>query len=102
MKLFQNLSLRSKLIIATLIPLLALFYYLQINIRGELANRRSAKQAIVDVALVREISKVIHEFQKERALTSTFLSTNGAKGRDQLAEQRESTDYTIAALQKVF
>ena len=99
--IFQNLSIRSKLIIASLIPLIALLYYLQINIRQELKNKESAQQVIADVSEIQEMSKVLHEFQKERAITFAFLAGKGLEGREELSDQRESTNKAIFELEKV-
>ncbi|MEX2231085.1 MAG: response regulator [Cyclobacteriaceae bacterium] len=101
MNFLQNLSIRSKLILASMIPLIGLLYYLQINIRQDLANKESAQSVIADVYEIQEISKVIHEFQKERALSLAFYSSNGLKGKDAMAAQRESTDKVIFALRKI-
>src|SRR4051794_34510192 len=101
MKFLQNISLPTKLLLVSLIPVIALLYYLQLNVRQELKNKKAAQDIISDVALIREISKVNHEFQKERALTLTFLSTKGTRGRDQLVGQRQASDDAISALKKV-
>src|SRR5438128_716125 len=101
MNFLQNMSLRSKLLIASLIPVITLLYYLQLNVRQELKNKKAAQDIIADVSVIHEISKVTHEFQKERALTLTFLSTNGNQGRDQVASQRYATDEAVSALKKV-
>ena len=101
MKLLQNLSIRSKLIIASLIPLLALFYYLQTNVNRELENKKAASHAMADIARVELISQVIHELQKERSLTLAFLASGGRQGNDQLPEQREATDKALFAMEKV-
>lgn len=101
MNIFKNISIRNKLIIASLIPLLALLYYLQINIRQELSNKNSAQQVIGDVQEIQEISKVIHEFQKERSLTLSFLAGNGTKEKESLSDQWESTDKAISSLEKI-
>ena len=101
MNFLQNLSIRSKLILATMIPLIGLLYYLQINIRQDLANKESAQSVIADVYEIQEISKVIHEFQKERALSLAFYSGNRLKGKEALAAQREATDKVIFALRTI-
>jgi methyl-accepting chemotaxis protein len=101
MKFLRNVSIRNKLIIAALIPLFGLLYYLQITIRNDLKSKRAAKQVLVNVSEVQEISKVVHELQKERALTLTFLFSNGNKAREQLTEQREVTDHAFSQLGKV-
>ncbi|MEO6720634.1 MAG: response regulator [Ferruginibacter sp.] len=101
MNFFNVLSIKQKLIIASLIPLLALFYYLQINVRRELKNKASVEQALENVAQIQQISKVVHEFQKERALMLTFLASNGAIGKDQLLSQAEATDRANSGLSKL-
>jgi methyl-accepting chemotaxis protein len=101
MNFFQNLSVRTKLILLSLIPLLGLLYYLQINIRKELADRNTAQQVIQDVIAINEISKVVHEFQKERALTLTFLADASAEIRREILDQRETTDKAVFSLEKV-
>src|SRR6476469_9157778 len=101
MKFFQNSSLRTKLIIAALIPVIALLYYLQLNMRQELNNKKEAREVLVDVSEIQQISRVVHEVQKERALSITFASSQGTKGRDQITEQREATDLALTALEKV-
>lgn len=49
---------------------------------------------------IREISKVIHEFQKERALTLSFLVGNVTKEKESLSDQWELTDKAISSLEK--
>ncbi len=101
MNILKNISIRNKLIIISLIPLFALLYYLQIDMRHELNNKNSAQQVIGDVLEIQEISKVIHEFQKERAITVSFLASNGIQGKELLPDQRETTDKAIFSLEKV-
>lgn len=101
MNILRNISIRNKLILISLIPILALLYYLQVNIRQELSNKKSAQQVIGDVLEIQEISKVIHEFQKERALTLNFLAGSGTTGKEQLSGQREATDKAISSLENI-
>lgn len=101
MTYLQNLSLRTKLIIATAIPLLALLYYLQNNIVQEITKKQVSQQVIADVWEIREISKLIHEIQRERALSLTFMASNGTQEKAPLTVQREATDQAIASLEKI-
>lgn len=100
MKFLQNLSIRNKLIISALIPLIALLYYLQLNISQELNNKNAAREVFDDVTTIEKLSKVIHEFQRERAFTLSFLTSNGAMGKESLFNQRELTDKAISELAK--
>jgi len=98
MKSLKNLSIRSKLFIAIMLPLLALLYYLQINIRQELNNKESAQEIVRDVAVIEELSKAVHEIQIERGLTLVFFYSEGAEERESLNSQRESTSKIVAGL----
>lgn len=100
MRFLQALSIRNKLILLSLIPVIGLIYYLQINIRQELIYRDTAQGVILDVAEIQEISKVIHEFQKERALTLILLSEPGKETRTELLHQREATDQAVFSLER--
>ncbi|HWJ27320.1 MAG TPA: nitrate- and nitrite sensing domain-containing protein, partial [Flavisolibacter sp.] len=102
MKLLRTLSIRNKLIIAAIIPVFALLYYTQVTISQELKNEESAQKAISDVTRVEELSKVLHELQKERALTLTYLASGGKEAKDHLQDQRELTDVAISSLEKLF
>src|SRR5690606_835042 len=101
MVFFQNLSLRTKLILASLIPLIGLLYYLQINLRHEFENMASAQQAISDVNIVHEMSKVLHELQKERALTLANSGENNVREDEAISLQWESTNQAINAFENM-
>lgn len=101
MNLFRHLSLRKKLILTSVVPLIALLYFLQFNIREGFAKKQTAQKVIDNVSLIRELSKLIHEFQKERSLSLTFVSSKGLEGKEQVAVQRESTDQAISQFEKV-
>ena len=101
MNFFQNLSIRTKLILLSLVPVIGLLYYLQIAIRADLTNRDIAQQVILDVRAIDQLSKVVHEFQKERALTLSFLSGATSEIKSAIIGQRESTDNAIFSLEKV-
>jgi hypothetical protein len=98
MKIFQNLSIRSKLVIATVIPMIALLYYLQINIRQELRNKEAALQVKLDLAEIEKVRALIHELQIERALIVGFSTFNGTRGREEMYAQRESTNEAAREL----
>lgn len=99
MKFLNALSIKNRLILASLIPLVAVFYYLQIEISTELKTKAASAAAIKDVAKVEEISKVLHELQKERALTLSYISSGGAQDKSQLSGQREITDRTVFSME---
>lgn len=96
----QNLSIRVKLMLVSLIPILGLLYYLQENVRKELSSKYAAQQLITDVTLMEKLSAVIHELQKERAMQVVFAILKKEQSRDGISSQREVTDRTVSALNK--
>jgi CheY-like chemotaxis protein/HAMP domain-containing protein len=100
MNFLKYLSVRTKLTIASAIPLIGLLYYLQLNIRNEIDRKQSAQVVLNDVAEVKEISHLLHETQKERALTLTYLSGE-RKFSDLLASQRDRTDEAVSSWKKL-
>jgi CheY-like chemotaxis protein/HAMP domain-containing protein len=86
--------------LATLVPLLALLYYVQLNITREQQKQKTARKVLSDVVVIQEISKLIHEIQRERALTLAYLQTTDMD-RKELNNQREFTDKAIATLNRV-
>jgi HAMP domain-containing protein len=101
MKFLNNLSIRAKLVVLCIIPLLGLAYALQIDIRRELNNKETAADVLQGVSQIAEISKVIHEFQVERALSLSLLVTPNSSLRQEIIAQREQTDKVIASLEKM-
>jgi len=47
------------------------------------------------VELTTYLSKVLHETQKERGVSSAYLANNGLKFKNKLMAQRRKTDKTI-------
>ncbi len=74
MNLLRNLSIRNKLILISVLPLLALTYFLQGIIAGELERKRITTQVYHNFQEVDRISDLIHELQKERGLTIAFFA----------------------------
>jgi len=55
MKFIQNLSIRNRLLLISLIPLAALLYFLITTIDGELRNRRNLTNVHADVLEVQRL-----------------------------------------------
>jgi len=100
MNFLKNLSIRSKLILVTLIPLIALVYYLQQTVADELRKKNAASQVLADVSQISALSSVIHELQKERALMTGYVASDGLT-RQNLMSQRDDTDRSIMELNQI-
>jgi CheY-like chemotaxis protein/HAMP domain-containing protein len=101
MNLLRNFSIRTKLILISLFPVLGLLFYLQENVRSELKNKNAAEQVLLDVAEIEKLTSVIHELQKERGLMVSYVSSKGRESKDGLISQRENTDKAVFALNHV-
>ncbi|OQP44913.1 response regulator [Niastella populi] len=95
MRFIQNLSIRSKLLLISLMPLAALFYFLLQNIRNEIAARNRIKQVYNNVLAGEAISNVIHQLQQERGYSISYLLGKGKEEKSELFTQREKTDNAI-------
>jgi CheY-like chemotaxis protein/HAMP domain-containing protein/putative methionine-R-sulfoxide reductase with GAF domain len=94
MKFIQNLSIRNKLLLISLIPLAALLYFLLQMISGEIANRNRIQQVYTEVLVMEDMSKVLHQLQQERGYSLAYLLTRG-KEKNELITQHEKTDLAI-------
>ncbi len=102
MKLLRNLSIRNKLILISAIPLLALIYLLQGIVRTELYRKQVTTEVYRTFQEVEKTSDLIHEIQKERGLTVTFLRSQSREDRDKMISQRESTNRAVTDVQNIY
>jgi methyl-accepting chemotaxis protein len=92
MKYFSMLSVRAKLIILVLTPLIGLLYFSAdvVMTKSKLASEAQRLQATGQLAV--HMSNLVHEQQKERGATAVFLGSKGTKFKSELANQREATN----------
>lgn len=92
-------SLRSKLMLMVAIPALALLYFAGSGVleRLSISKEMVKLEALVDVSV--KIGALVHEMQKERGMSASFISSNGAKFVAELPVQREKSDKSIETLQ---
>jgi len=85
-----------------MIPLLALAYFLQGIITSELERKNTTTQVYLGIQEVEKISDLIHELQKERGVTISFLQSNRDEDRKTMIAQRESTNKGVTALINIY
>jgi nitrate/nitrite-specific signal transduction histidine kinase len=102
MKFLRDLSIRNKLMLISVIPLLALGYFLQGIIATELGRKQAVAEAYLNFQEVEKISSLIHELQKERGLTITYLRSKSTDDRDKMVNQRELTSNAVSELQGIY
>ncbi|MDP1663689.1 MAG: methyl-accepting chemotaxis protein [Methylobacter sp.] len=92
-------SLRSKLILMVTIPALALLYFAGSGVseRLSLSKEMVKLESLVDVSV--KIGALVHEMQKERGMSASFIGSKGVKFAAELPVQRAKTDKTVETLQ---
>ena len=95
MRFFQNLKMKSKLIVIMTVPLLV-FAVVLISYLLKMSNDvKNAEKVNKLIGVISGISDVVHETQKERGMTSGFLGSNGKLYGEELKIQRQVTDEKI-------
>jgi methyl-accepting chemotaxis protein len=91
-KKMKTLSIKTKLLLLSLVPLIALIYFTtqqtiqNIHFKNELEHT----QKLVDLS--KKISLLIHETQKERGMSAGYIGSHGVRFRDMLPKQRGATN----------
>lgn len=76
----------------------ALSFFAVPNLQEKLAERASAQRTAAWTHASVIISSLIHELQKERGLSSGYLSSNGSNFSTRLSQQHQATDKALLAL----
>ncbi len=97
---FRNIRIRTRVLLALFLPLMGLVGmsgYVLLE-RFETARDMAQVEAVAELAT--RISSVVHELQRERGLSATYLSSHGTKMADALADQRRTVDAARGRLQE--
>jgi CheY-like chemotaxis protein/signal transduction histidine kinase len=94
----KNLKINSKLMVMVLIPMIGLLYFsitavvTQINDLTDLGQLESKTEIVV------KVSDVIHELQKEQAITANYYMDRTDIIRNNMLEQRKNSNQSIENL----
>lgn len=94
----KTVSIRTKIILLSAVPFLALLFFVQREVRDALRERTELRNIHERILLAEKVSDVVHELQRERGLSVLFLSSRGRAGEDRLREQAAATDKAVEAL----
>lgn len=94
-KYINNLSLRLKLILFLIIPILTLLYFSSSNILLKLNEQREGEKSLEFIRLSFQIDDVLHELQKERGTSAGYIGSLGKNLHQELLAQRKLTDEKI-------
>ena len=92
------MSIRQKLKVLVLVPILGLLFLTGFEIYGKFEINKKMQLTSTLVKLTQNISLLVHETQKERGATAGFLGSRGEKFSDKLKNQRKETDKKIKNL----
>jgi CheY-like chemotaxis protein/HAMP domain-containing protein len=102
MKFIQNLSIRNKLLLVSLVPLAALLYFLASDVSDKIAKRKNLRRVHDYVMEIEKIADIIYSVQEERGYTIGYVSSGGREEKSEMMNQRLQTDKAIAALTQLF
>ncbi|MGI1944742.1 methyl-accepting chemotaxis protein [Shewanella glacialipiscicola] len=94
-----NLSLKQKLLMVVLPPLLACFLYGALFLVQKYEYRQDLKQVVQLSELAVTNSNLVHEIQKERGMSAGFISSGGKTFADKIPGQRKMTDTQLKLYQ---
>lgn len=92
MSLFLNLSIRMKLLISIILPLLLVCFFAAKALYTERKLVVSLEQAETLINLSLISSNLVHEIQKERGASSVYIASQGETFSRELAQQKQQTD----------
>jgi len=99
MKFIRNLSIRNKLFLISLIPLIALLYFLSADIWDKISRRNNMEKVHADVLEIEKTGNIVHAIQSERSYSVSYMATGGAEDKNELFAARMQTDRTISDLE---
>ncbi len=96
--MLHNISIRFKLILQTIVPVIVIIILAFISIRSNYSSVNHLEELQKNSKLLSSISLLVHETQKERGITAAFLGSGGKNFKDKLPSQRVLTDTRLNEL----
>ena len=93
-----KLSLKSRLLLIAALPIVVMLALGLTGASQKYAGYQASLRTEALVTLVVELGETAHELQKERGMSSGFLSSKGSKFADSLPGQRKQSDIVISRL----
>lgn len=97
----QNIGFNAKVALLSLVPLIGLLGISSVVMVKQVNDMQSAKTIISLTQLSVSISDLVHELQKERGLSVGHLGSAGQKFKQDLDQQRLTTDSKLKQLRQV-
>ena len=97
--LLRSLSIKTQIIISLGIPLVALIIFLVFQLSQTHTSIKQANILQEQIIISEQLSKLVHEMQKERGLSAGFIASGGSKFAAELKAQRLLGNKEYKALQ---
>lgn len=102
MYILDRLTLKTKILILLLLPILVLFWLMSYEAYKAFEMWQKAKDVYNEFIISEQTSLLVHELQKERGMTAGFLASKRTSFIKELSEQRQATDVQLQALHSLF
>lgn len=99
--MFSRIRIAPRLSIAVAVPLVILALLAGNNVYMKWETRAEMMRLVELAEGVKTVSDLIHEMQRERGMSATFLTSNGEQMKSDLSAQRKRTDEQRAHLSSV-
>ena len=101
MKILNNMGFRRKFFIMMILPVIELLYYAVGDIMRQQKELRETRELSELIYVIKGLSSIVHETQKERGMTSGFIGSSGSLYADELIEQRKKSDEEFQKLENI-
>jgi methyl-accepting chemotaxis protein len=92
----SNIKIAGRIAIATILPLLAFAAFAGMGLLEKWSNSQSAGRVATLIETVPSVSNLVHQLQRERGASATFVGSKGQALGDVMRSQRVATDKAIA------
>jgi methyl-accepting chemotaxis protein len=92
----SNIKIAGRIAIATIMPLLAFAAFAAQGLLEKWSNYQSASRVAAVIESVPSVSNLVHQLQRERGASATFVASKGQTLGDVMRNQRTATDKAIA------
>lgn len=96
-----DMKMKSKLLLLLVLPMMGMLYF---SVDGSIARYKTVQElAYVDdlMRFAAGAADMVHELQKERAMTGVYLGSQGAKFKNEIQNQRPNVDHQVEAMHAI-
>lgn len=100
MNYFKKLKIRVKLLVLTVIPMLAIMIYSAITVKSLLVEKENLSSTNNRILEMEALAKLIHPMQIERGMSVGVVARKDKEGKNKLSDIRNEVDTEIENLKK--